>query len=54
MPFNAHVVDLTGPLQEAARTERVHLRHDGHWTSAGHAVVADILSTELDELLDQR
>ena len=52
VPRSAHVVDLTEPLQAAARTRRLHLRHDGHWTPAGHAVVADALSTEILALLE--
>lgn len=48
MPF----LDLTPALQEAARAgEAVHFPDDGHWSPAGHAVVAAAVAGAVEALL---
>ncbi|RME26088.1 MAG: hypothetical protein D6798_07350 [Deltaproteobacteria bacterium] len=37
--------DLTPALRAGARTDRMYLTYDGHWTPQGHAVVAEALAT---------
>ena len=45
------VVDLTDPLQAAARDGPVTWRLDGHWNPRGHAAVAEAIAPALQEVL---
>ena len=51
--LDIHACDLTPPLAAAiSRGEKPYFRFDGHWTAAGHAIVADTLAGCLAQSAD--
>lgn len=51
MPAELAAVDLTGPLRAAGESSAMYFTFDGHWTAAGHAVVAETYAAPLAEVL---
>lgn len=51
MPSELPAVDLAAPLREAGRSSPMYFTFDGHWTAAGHAVVADAYAGPVAEVL---
>lgn len=41
-------IDLYPAMKEAGKKERLYLRHDGHLTAAGHRVVAEEISRQMN------
>jgi hypothetical protein len=51
IPEQVVVVDLTPAMREASVSRTLFYRYDGHWTEAGHAVVAGALTDPVEALL---
>jgi len=46
---NVHYVDLTKPLQEAAKSKTLYLIRDTHWNYEGHELAGTIISDYLQK-----